>query len=279
MKTYLYIFLLSFPALALSQGPVDGYSKGKGNLDAGLGYTYEKGTEFYAGKNHIDLSRTLNCYSFFALYGITDKVDVQINIPYMNMNKGNENDFQDGSIYLKYKAIRKANMLGDFNLFGALGYYHPLAVYQTGGGSAIGQQNRSLDTRLILQQNFKRGCFISLQGGYFVKSVPTPNAYSSSLKIGYATSKIYADLWLENQHAIGGTDYRGIGDLAPNAATGGFRGLGYSFSRIGGTVFYPIKERLGAYLGGAYTLAGRNVSKGTRISAGVVFKVLRSNKF
>lgn len=279
MKTYLFIFLLSFPALVLSQGPVDGYSKGKGNLDVGLGYTYEKGKSFYAGKNHIDLDRTLNCYTIFAIYGISDRLDAQLNIPYMNMNKGREVDFQDASLYLKYKAISRDNKFGNFNLFGALGYYHPLADYQTGGGSAIGQLNKSLDSRLILQQNFKSGYFIGLQGGYFVKSDPTPPAYSSSLKFGYATSKIYADVWFEHLKAFGGTDYRGIGDLAPNAATGGFKGLGFSYAKIGGTIYYPIKDRFGVYVGGAYTLAGRNASKATRISAGIVFKALQNNKF
>jgi hypothetical protein len=277
MRLIIFSLLLSFTLK--SQGPVDGYTKGKGNLDIGLGYSLDKGDRFYAGSESINASRSIAAYTFFGIYGITDKLDIQLNIPYINMNKGNETNFQDGSIYIKYKILKNDNKLGNFNLLGAAGYYTPLSNYETGGGNAIGQLNNTLDSRLILQQNFNSGLFVSVQGGYFLKSTPTPNAYLTSLKVGYASGKIYADAWFEFQSAFGGTDYRGIGDLAPNVETGGFKGLGYAYTKIGGTVYYPINSFLGVYVGGAYTLNGRNIVKGTRISAGAVFKLLKNNKF
>lgn len=274
----LIIFSLLIPFSFLAQGPVDGYSKGKGNLEIGLGYSLEKGNQFYAGPNLINASRNIVAYTGFAIYGITNKLDVQLNIPYINMNKGNETDFQDGSLYLKYNLLKKDNKYGNFNLLGAVGFYSPLSNYQTQGGSAIGQLNTAFDGRLILQQNFNSGLFVGIQGGYFVKSKPTPNAYSVALRAGYASSKIYFDAWFEYQSALGGTDYRGTGDLTPTAATGGFKGLGFSYTKVGGTVFYPLNNYLGVYAGGAYTLNGRNIVKGTRISAGIVFKLLKNNK-
>ena len=271
------LLLISFSALA--QGPVDGYSKGKGNLDIGLGYSIDKGDKFYAGTEKINASRNIVAYTLFGIYGITNKLDVQLNIPYLNMNKGNETNFQDGSIYLKYKALNKDNKFGNLNILSAIGYYTPLAQYETGGGNAIGQLNQSFDGRIIIQQNFKKGLFLHLQGGYFVKTNPTPHAYSGSLKLGYASSNLYFDAWFEHQSALGGTDYRGTGELAPNSATGGFKGLGYAYNKVGATIYYPVSKFFGIYTGAAYTISGRNTLKGTRFSLGAVFKVLKNNKF
>ena len=133
MRLIVFSLLLSFSIKA--QGPVDGYNKGKGNLDMGLGYSIDKGDKFYAGTTEISLQRTIKAYSLFAIYGITDKLDVQLNIPFVAI--GSEKDFQDGSIYLKYNAIKKDNKLGNFNLLGAVGYYNPLSDYQTQGGNTI----------------------------------------------------------------------------------------------------------------------------------------------
>lgn len=127
------------------------------------------------------------------------------------------------------------------------------------------------DGRLIAQQNFKNNFFASIQAGYFIKTDPTPNAVSSSLKIGYA-GKFYADVWYEFLHAFGGTDYRGINELAPTSASGGFRGLGFSFNKIGGTIYYPVSKHFGVFSGLNYVLSGRNAFKNTGFNLGIVFQ-------
>lgn len=260
--------LLSLTTIA--QGPIDGYFKGKGKLDIGLGYTSDKGTDYYAGTNLAGFSRDITSYSMFAIYGVSKELDVQVNVPYII--NGPEKDFQDASIYLKYRAFSKKNSLGFLSVAPAVGFYQPLSKYQTNGFNALGQNNTAVDMRLVAQQKFSNGLFTALQGGYFLKSNPTPDAYSGALKVGYAAGKFYTDAWFELNQAIGGTDYRGTGDKAPTAARGGFKGMGYGYTKIGLTGYYSIINQLGVYVGVASTLSGRNADKSNRFSVGIVVK-------
>ncbi|MEN8927665.1 MAG: hypothetical protein ABF242_08600 [Flavobacteriales bacterium] len=264
-----FTFLLSLSSF--SQGPVDGYMKNKKDYAIGLSASREKAGALFTGTETIAAGRTTYAFSLFAIYGISDRLNVQANIPYLNVNKGTETDFQDASLYVKYLVLKKDNKYGNFNLMAAAGYAHPLTDYQLSGGSAIGQQAKTGDFRIIAQQNLKNKYFVSLQGGYFLKSNPTPNAFSSSIKVGYA-GKIYADVWFETMHAFGGTDYQGVGDLEPTAARGGFQGLGFSFNKIGGTVFYPISKHFGAFGGLSFVLSGRNAFRNTGINLGFVIQ-------
>ena len=278
MKNLLVILLLS--TSVFSQGPVDGYMKNKKDFSIGVSISREKAGKLYAGKNYIDTATGLDyinsgrktyAFSIFAIYGITDKLNLQLNVPYLNVNSKAETDFQDASIYLKYSLLEKDNSKGNLRLMLATGFAMPLSDYQTAGGSAIGQMAFSGDGRLILQQNFNNKIFASIQGGYFLKSNPTPNAMSTSLKVGYA-GKFYADAWFEIVHAFGGTDYRGTGELAPTGARGGFRGLGFSNQKVGATLFYPFTKHFGAFTGFSYVLNGRNAFKNTGLNIGIVFQ-------
>lgn len=271
MKKINFALALSLITSAtLAQGPIDGYSKGKNNLDVGFGYTLEKGNDFYAGKKLAGFSRDIESYNLFAIYGITNRLDVQVSTPYII--NGNEKNFQDGSIYLKYKAISSQRSFGTLEVFPAIGFYQPLSNYQTEGLNALGQDNNSFDMRLVVQQNIKNGLFVAVQGGYLIKTDPTPNAYSTSLKVGFAKGRFYTDAWFESYQAIGGTDYRGVDDKAPTAERGGFRGLGFGYTKVGLTGYYTIINKLGAYVGLASTLSGRNADKSNRISLGIVIK-------
>jgi hypothetical protein len=264
------IVLLLIISTAYGQGPVDGYMKNKKDFSVGLSISREKAGKLYAGKNPISAERKTYAFSLFAIYGVTNRINIQASIPYVNVN-GREKDFQDASLYIKYLIAKKDNKYGNINIMGAAGYSHPMADYQISGGDAVGQQAKTGDLRLILQQNFKNKYFASLQGGYFLKSNPTPNAFSSSIKVGYA-GKIYADVWFETLQAFGGTDYRGVGDLEPTGARGGFQGLGFSYNKIGGTVFYPFTKHFGAFGGLSYVLSGRNAFKNTGINLGIVIQ-------
>lgn len=244
--------------------------KNKKAFSVGVSMSREKASKLYAGTAAIASGRKTYAYSLFGIYGITDRLNVQVGIPYLNVNSQAEMDFQDASFYIKYLIAKKDNKYGTLNIMAATGYSHPLSDYQISGGSAIGQQAQTGDLRLILQQGFKNKFFASIQGGYFLKTNPTPNGFSSSLKIGYA-GKIYADVWFEFLEAIGGTDYRGVGELNPSSK-GGFPSLGFGYKKIGGTVFYPFTKHIGSFAGVSYVLAGRNAFKNTGINLGIVIQ-------
>ncbi|MDA9261750.1 hypothetical protein N9P38_00150 [Flavobacteriales bacterium] len=266
-KVILLLFLYSS---VFSQGPIDGYMKNKKQFAFGLSYSFEKASKLYAGENLIGVTRTTNAYSFFGTYGITDKLNVQVGLPYLNVNIGARKGFQDASAYLKYQILKKDNKYGNINLIAASGIILPTSDYELGGAHALGQHSVAGDFRAVVQQNFKNKFFAALQSGYYLKEQPTPNGFSSALKIGYA-GKIYADIWFEFLEALGGTDYLGAGALDPSSS-GGFPSLGFGYKKIGGTVFYPFTKHIGGFAGFSYVLAGRNAFKNTVANIGIVIQ-------
>ncbi len=269
MKHVIFILLLSGSIFA--QGPVDGFMKKKKEFSIGVSFSNEKASQLYAGHNLGGGSRTTRAFSFFGIYGLTNKLNIQLGIPYLNINKGIEQGLQDGSIYLKYSFLTQQNKLGNLKAMVATGFMQPLSMYQVNGANAMGQMAIAGDGRLIVQQNFNTNFFASFQAGYLFKSNPTPNAVSSSLKIGYA-GKIYLDAFYEIIHAIGGTDYRGIGELKVTSSRGGFQGLGFSFHKIGGTIYSKIHNHIGVFGGASYIINGRNAFKNTGFNLGIVFQ-------
>ena len=264
MKKLILLLILS-PITFFSQGPVDGYMKNKKDYSLGLSFSQEKANELFAGTDKIGFNRTMTAVSLFGIYGISNKLNIQVNLPFVSVNSGAESSLQDASVYLKYSLLNKENSKGSLRLIAAAGYAMPVANYQTNGGNALGQRAKVGDGRIVIQQNFKNNFFASLQGGYFLKSDPTPNAASSSLKIGYAGS-FYADVWFEVLNAFGGNDYM------PGKPNADFRSFGFSYQKIGGTFYKPLRNRLGAFIGTSYVLAGRNVSQGVGVNIGIVLK-------
>ncbi|MGB1039906.1 MAG: hypothetical protein ACPGVD_03460 [Flavobacteriales bacterium] len=264
MKKLILLLILS-PITFFSQGPVDGYMKSKKDYSVGLSFAYEKANELFAGTDKIGFNRTTTAVSLFGIYGISNMLNIQVNLPFVSVNSGAESSLQDASVYLKYSLLNKENSKGFLRLMAAAGYAMPIANYQTNGGNALGQRAKVGDGRIVIQQNFKNNFFASLQGGYFLKSNPTPNAASTSLKIGYAGS-FYADLWFEVLNAFGGNDYM------PGKPNADFRSFGFSYQKIGGTFYHSITKHIGGFAGASYVLNGRNAFQNTGFNLGIVFQ-------
>ena len=269
MKFRLSLLSLTFSlcsAALFAQGPIDGFYKGKGHVDIGLGANMETSSEFFAGTSTIGLGRDITALSFFALAGITDKLDAQISVPYLKIN--DVQGLQDGSIYLKYRALEKAFNQSKLSFTIAAGASSNLSDYETEGGSAIGQQAKSFDLRPLIHYQLYNGLFLTAQAGYQWKSNPTPDALQASIKLGYAAPKYYLDLWYAYQGSDGGLDYRG------ETPVNSFKQLGVDYDKAGLTFFYPFSDKLGAYVNGSYILSGRNISQTTGYGLGLVWKVL-----
>lgn len=271
----LILFLIS--TFSFSQGRVDGFLKGKGNLDIAVSAFYEANSKYYAGTNLIKLRRDITGTSAFAAYGITNNLDLNVSLPFLSIN-GKESGLQDGAIYLKYRLSRtrlylrrdkdlKMNSSSNndpvIDLFLAGGFSSNFTNYQTQGGDALGQQAKAIDIRPVIQVYLPQGVFATIQTGFIYKFDPVPNAFPLALKIGIAKAKFYADIWYDYQNSFGGIDY-------PTSDT--FRKIGVDYHKIGCTFYKPINNKFGAFGGLSYVLTGRNSSKGIGINAGVVYK-------
>ncbi|MEX1003167.1 MAG: hypothetical protein WDZ35_13700 [Crocinitomicaceae bacterium] len=259
-----FVCFLFSAQLAFSQGRVDGFLKGEGNIDLVLGGGYEIAGKYYAGTNKIDLGRAIANVNLFIAAGLTDRIDLNLSIPYVMIS--NTRSIQDGALFLKMKIVEKEMWDGVLSGIMAAGVSTYLANYQTEGFSAIGQQATTIDFRPLLHYQHNTGWFATLQFPYIYKFNPVPTAINPSLKVGRAHANYYFDIWYEHQTSFGGRDYQGT----PAPTT--FRELGVDFHKLGGTFYLPLFDRLGTFAGVSYVLSGRNIGKGFGLNAGIVLK-------
>ncbi len=264
---YVLFALMVFPMIGMGQGMVDGFTRGKGNTDLALTFSMEMSNKYYAGTDKISVGRDKVIGSIYAAHGITNWMDIAANIPYIKLN--DETGLQDGSVYLKIRPYTTTFSDKTFSFLVATGLRAPLSDYETEGGSAIGQQDTTIDVRGLAQLHFSSGVFVAIQSGYTFKSDPVPSTFPAAIKVGKTADGYYFDGWLDFQYTDKGKDYRGEGDKRSNS----FRELGVGYLKIGGVYYRTFNEKLGWTLGGDYALWGRNTDKSLRISLGLVIKL------
>lgn len=258
MRLNLIHFLLLISALT---GPsaltaqVDGFNKGKGNTDLVGSLSYEQGLAYYLAEGTAAISRYRAAVSIFAARGLTDDLDMQLSLPFIASNGASGP--QDGQLFVKWLPLKRPMASGTFSFGVAIGGSTPLSDYETEGLGAIGQQASSIIPMGVAQYMAGSGYFFSLVGGQIAASSPTPDALIGTARFGQADASHYWEAYIQGQHAYGGKDYLGTGDLAPTT----FKELGVSFVKAGGKYYKPIGERFGWVVEANYVLSGRNVDQ------------------
>lgn len=282
-------FILSavlFPSLPLlSQGPLDGYLKGKGVLDLAPSFSFNSAKKFDGARGQTyDLAYKGQMLSLFAEYGVTERFDLVATGAYVFTE--NQSGLQDGGLYVKYRPFyEKIGNAGKLGILLGTGASFPLSDYEPVATGALGQKAVSVPARLIVQWETNLGLFINLSGGYNwrldqlddkdIAAVraerpdydPTePQHFATALlKIGFPAARYYLDAWVERQHTARGADFvPDVPDL-PQA-------YGVSYTQIGGTAYYSESGKTGFYLSSGYILSGRNTSRILRVTLGMVFK-------
>ncbi len=267
------LFLLLIPFFLKGQGMLDGYLQKKGTADLAFSVTYQKASAYSLAKgNEIGASNQQLIGSFFASYGIFEGGEILVNIPFINkLDPDNgAGKFQDGRILFAYELFNAdAGSLGRINLILGPGANYPLSDYETESASAIGQQAKGFLGRGVLQLDTRYPFFVNLRGGYDHMLGPVPSAYLYSATAGLTLDNFYMDLYYEAQHAIGGKNYRGTGNLEPDS----FRELGVTYQKTGLTLYKPLGKGWGISLASSYILNGKNAWKNFTSSLGVVYQL------
>lgn len=244
-----------------AQGPISGFLPKKGNTDIALTYAYEYFNKYYFGDQKQDISQTMHTASFYGEHGLSAKSSLVAAAPYLwiGENKG----LQDGSLFLKYKAFYKEGTNGNLSLIGAVGATFPLSHYSTEVDNPIGIRATLLQGRVVAQYNSVFGIFAHLQSGLDVRVTPgNLVALPIVFRMGYGGSWFYADGWLEYYHTFNAGADDSISD-----------GSGSVWFRAGGTLYYPVTDKFGAFLGFAQIFSGRNIGLSSRWNLGVVWKL------
>lgn len=260
MKNSLLIFFLHILIHVSAQGPLDGYFKGKKNLDVALSGFYQH-SEKYFGATTFNYQRTLSGASIFGEYGVLDNLDIVATVPFIN------GKFQDAGIYFKYGIpFNRSAKERRIRIIPAAGISFPVSDYETQTGQSIGQKAILIQPKLIVQMNFNHGIFVQAQSGYNYAISPVISSVPFSVKFGWAGNRWYTDLWYDLQHSFG--DELWIGGVSQD-----FRTLPVSSQKMGGVIFYSLKPKWGVFVNGSYIFTGRNIGNAWSVGTGVVYKM------
>ena len=286
-NNFLLTLLLGATTIGFSQSPVSGFMKQKGKGAVALSYSFEKYNEVYLVPTTVkgvpvfeEVQNTaINIYSN---YGITDKLEVVLSAPYIKSEgKGNAaflaaNGFentrqglQDAILFLKYKTFSCRTKEATFDFILSAGVQTPVGGYKADEGLqsiiAIGNKSTKVTGLAIAQIKLDKGYFLTGQAGFRVASNKVPSAFVSEVKVGYASSKIYTDVWVAFQKSSKGVDI-----LQPGFA-GFFPETQVDYARIGGNIYAPIYKGFGINVGLNAYVQGRNLGKSAGYSTGLVY--------
>jgi hypothetical protein len=287
LRNLAFSVLTLAPMLAVAQSPLSGFMNGKGNGAIAVSYTQESYDNVFLVPSDADgvpvfNDVTVSSVSIYGTYGISDKLDAVVSLPYITA-KGNasattlrelnyENErsgLQDISAFLKYNPYSTNIGSSKLDFAVGLGVRTPLGDYKVDEGLqsilAIGNRATSVNALGIAQVFDKSGLFLSTQIGYSVRNGDVPNALIGEIKAGYASSKFYADLWFAGQQSDGGVNILGEG------FAGFFPATDVSYNRAGLSVYVPIAGGFGISAGASKYLNGRNVGESIGYSGSLVF--------
>ena len=275
--------LLGSTFATFAQTPLDGFMQGKkgGNVTFSISHEHYKSVYLYPqeiDETPVFSAVTRNSFNVYGNYGLSDKLDVVFNLPFIQSSGegdpivlqrlGYTNEIskaQDITAFLKYELLKKGNV----SLQGGLGVTTPVSDYRVDQGlqSIIAIGNRATTYNAILIGHYKdaRGFFITGQAGYSLRSTEVTDAVLSELKIGFAANRFYIAAQIGNQTSTGGVDI-----LRPGF-TGLFPATKVNYTKVGGTIYTPIDGNLGISFSGGGLVDGRNVGKSYYGSAGLTY--------
>ncbi len=290
MRIHLILTAVVLGALALpasAQSFVNGFFSGKGRGAVAVSYSAEHYDNVFLVPNEakgVPIFREVevSSVSMFATYGVTDRLEASMTLPYITA-RGNadpavleglgfENErkgLQDLSLALKYLAHRLNVGAGRLDVAVSAGLRTPVGNYRVDEGLqsilAIGNRATAVTGLALLHWQSAMGLFVTAQGGYSMRSGEVPDAWVGELKAGYAHRAFYVDVWYAGQRSIGGVNILGEG------FTGFFPATDVTFTRVGLSAYVPVVGGLGLSGGISKYLTGRNVGEATGFYGGIVY--------
>ena len=283
----LLAILFCFPILTNAQSPVSSFMSPKGKGAVAISVTSEKYSTVLLHPSTSEAvpvfgSVQVTSQSLYGTYGISDKLNVVVGLPYIT-TKGNASEgtlkalgytnerkgFQDGSLFLKYNPYTLEIGANKINFIVAAGVKTPFGKYKVDEGLqsilAIGNRATNVTGLAIAQFHSESGFFASTQAGYSYRTGVVPNAVIGEIKAGYGASRFYVDAWFAGQISQGGVNVLGEG------FAGIFPATDVSYNRIGANIFVPIAKGFG--ISGAFTqyISGRNIGKSTGFSGAIIY--------
>lgn len=299
MKQIYFCYLLLGTLFANAQTEIDGIMMSKKQLCTGAVYQYGSWNNYWEGtfkRDNQNLGTVTNHnISVNANYGITDKLNVIVSLPYITTKasagtlKG-QNGLQDFSATVKYMPIEKTIGGATYSLYTIAGFSIPTSNYVADYlPLSIGLQSRTGTFRLM--GDYQRGNFFTTLSGAYMKrakitidrnayfttemihsnEVAMPDVINVNLRMGYRSSRLIAEAFVDNQVTQGGFDITKNNMPFPSNAMNAVKvGLHTKYT-------FPKKPELSLVSGFNRVLNGRNVGQTNAVYAGF-FYIINFNK-
>jgi hypothetical protein len=278
-----------------AQTTTDGLMMPKNNFCTGFMFTQDKWTDYWEGtlkrENGNIGSITTTSVMWFGNYGVTDKLNAIVSLPYI-MTKASGgtmhgmSGIQDLSVALKYKLYQLTIDSSKFRAFvvGSVGI--PMSDYSPDFYPlSLGAHSTQATGRLNLNYFMKFGLYVNGSLGYTFRSnveldrpsyytdgqmyytnqVDMPNVLDYSISIGYIKRGLETKLSYMQQNTQGGGDIRRQ-DMP-------FVSNRMNFSKAELLFMYYLPKPKYVAVRGAYsyTLAGRNVGQSSTFMLGFMY--------
>ena len=289
--------LSAAPVVAVqAQSLVSGFMAGKGHGSVVVSGTTERYENVYLAPERIEgvpifQEVRVNSLNLYGTYGLTDKIDVVLSLPYIQSRGRADaavlNDYnsqpstatqgytnvrqglQDLTALVKFKSYTREIGSNILDLLGVVSVSTPLSDYQTNVGYgyiiAIGNRANKYSASGVAHLKTSSGVFVTGQLGYSLRTGEVPHALVGEAKVGYAGPRTYVEGFASFQESNGGTD------ITEQGFTGFFPSTRVNFLRVGGSVYRPLAKGVGVVLGASTYVAGRNIGKSTGYSAGLSY--------
>ncbi len=259
----------------------------------GLTYMHSSWNEYWEGtlkRSNQNLGTvTTQSAMLMSAYGITDNLNVLVNVPYVwtNASAGTLHGmegFQDIEVDLKYEFYKAKIGKGELLLIGLAGVSTPLTNYENdflpmsiGLGSTnlygrltVDYQNGIFFTTLSSAFSYRSDVTIDRTSYYtnqinYTNEVDMPNQQISNLFVGIRKSNLTVQAQLMNTYTYGGFDIR------PNDMP--FVSNQMNMTSLGAHVkyFLPFVRNLEVIASADYTIAGRNVGQAQTYTGGFFY--------
>jgi hypothetical protein len=299
MKQIYFCCLLLGSLFANAQTEIDGIMMSKNQLCTGAVYQYSAWNNYWEGSFKRDNQNlgtvSNNNISVNANYGLSDKLNVIVSLPYVNSKasagtlKG-QDGLQDFSATVKYMPIEKTIGGATYSLYTIAGISIPATNYVADFlPLSIGSQSRTGTFRLM--GDYQRGHFFTTLSGAYLKrakitidrnayfttemiysnEVVMPDVINLNFRMGYRSNRLIAEAIVDNQVTQGGFDITKNNMPFPSNAMNAFKvGVHTKYT-------FPKKEALSLVGGFNRVLDGRNVGQTNAVYAGL-FYIINFNK-
>lgn len=261
------VLCASGPASALD---LNGFMPAKGEGTVAFSYTSEGYDEFWVGKTKVSDPGVgeveIDSISVWARYGLTDRVAVVANVPYVDASSDGLGGFGDSGLQdlSALVAFKPWELTGSVNhrLVLAGGVRTPISDYEANLPVDLGDGTTDWLLRLVYQLE-SGGLYASQQLGYDLRGEDAPDGTPLYTEVGYTWGQVTANAFYLKYVADGGTDIGEPGFTFPSNQD--------ETERFGAKVFARIGNTLGVFVGGFTTLDGRNSGDSAGFSAGATF--------